>query len=58
MRILLVSMLLLAAVFCSAKNQARADVMMKDGTVKENVEIKLPKGWDKKITIKSGNEFR
>lgn len=45
-------MLVFGAVCCVAKNNARADVFMKDGTVKENVEIKLPKGWDKSLKIK------
>lgn len=51
---LLLSMLIIAAACCLAKNNARATVTMKDGTVRENVEINLPKGWDKKLKIKSG----
>lgn len=52
---LLLSMFILAAAVCAAKNDARATITMKNGTVKENVEIKLPKGWDSKLKIKSGN---
>lgn len=48
-------MLVFAVAICSAKNNARADVILTDGSVKENVEINLPKGWDKKLKIKSGN---
>lgn len=40
---------------CNAKNDARATIVMKDGTVKENVEINLPKGWVEKLKIKVGN---
>lgn len=49
---LLISLLVFGALCCQAKNGARSDVFMKDGTVKENVEIKLPKGWDKSLKIK------
>ncbi len=44
-----------AVLGCNAKNDARATIVMKDGTVKENVEINLPKGWVEKLKIKVGN---
>ena len=55
MRLIIFSILIFVAGFCTAKNYARADVMMKDGTVKKDVEIRLPKGWEEKLNIKVGD---
>lgn len=56
MRIILaIFICVLAALGCNAKNSARAMIVMKDGAVKEDVEIKLPKGWEKKLKIKVGD---
>lgn len=48
-------LLIFAVAIGTAKNNARATVVMKDGSVRENVEIQLPKGWDKKLKIKVDN---
>ncbi len=40
------------ALTASAKPKAIADIMMKDGSTYENVELVLPKGWEKKIKFK------
>ncbi|MDE5628504.1 MAG: hypothetical protein K2I69_02985 [Muribaculaceae bacterium] len=48
-------MLVIGAAVGAAKNNAIANVVMQDGSVKENVFIDLPKGWANKIKIKSGN---
>jgi len=56
MKVYMVICLFLATVFgCLAKNNARCTVVMTDGSVKENVEIDLPKGWVEKLKIKDGN---
>lgn len=52
---LLLLLLIFAVAIGTAKNNARATVVMKDGGIRENVEIQLPKGWDKKLKIKVNN---
>lgn len=40
------------AIGAKAAPKVLADVMLKNGKEYDNVEIKLPKGWDKKLNIK------
>lgn len=56
MKRLIIALLSIVALCCSFNANAAAkvfaDVMLKNGKEYTNVEIKLPKGWDKKVKIK------
>lgn len=56
MKRIIIALLTIVAMSCSisasAASKVFADVMLKSGKEYANVEIKLPKGWDKKVNIK------
>ncbi|MDE5844232.1 MAG: hypothetical protein K2H44_02460 [Muribaculaceae bacterium] len=56
MRIKLLLLLVFSVTICAAKNNVLSNVVMKNGTVIENIEINLPKSWDKEVTLKIDGE--
>lgn len=51
-RTILTALCVICALGASAKAKGVADITMKDGTTFKNVELILPKGWDKNIKFK------
>lgn len=43
------------ALCAAAKSNVAADITMKDGAKYENVDLKLPKGWDDKVKFAAGD---
>lgn len=48
-RLLLILTIIFIAIIAFAKNDARADIYFNNGTVLENIELKLPGSWYEKV---------